>query len=644
VLRVFGTPHIEGDKGSKLPAKAFALVAMLRLDFQNVADRSVIAARLWESLPDPGANLRMLLSQLRRWQQSSGIVLLKWSARRIWRDDDCAAMDLDRFMVARSMEASFGPGELADLYGGEFLLGLDFSSDPELSAWTHMQRQHLKDRLIIAGLGAANAAIGPEAIRLLQVLGHQAPLDEAVERSLLTHLAAGRFNAARDEYAAFRVRLRAELDCEPALETRALARQLGLTVAEDTPIHPALAAAPAPAAPAPAVPPSGLPRVLLLPPELGPLPFPRGLTLLAMSLIDDVTFSLCRLRSFAVIAPHTARQLARSESKLSPQAVGADYVLSTRLLPGHRPGQYRLGLSLTRESTQEVLLGDALPFSQNDLGPRHADLAAAIVERVAALIERSELKAFRRTGEASSYVHYLLGQERMRVIELTDLRKARKAFRRATDLMPTFAPAISAQARTLNFEWLLLGRSDREPLLEAVRLARQAIEVDSLEASGYRELGHALIYLRDLDEGLVRYEEALSRAPHHADILMNAADAMVHNSRHGDARDLMDLALSLNPLPPDDYLWIDAAVHFFQHRPESALRSIHRARNPEPMMRLAAACAADAGDLASAFKYRDRIMARQPDFRLDDWKKLIPVKDPLDQDKFVDALRKAGFQ
>ena len=41
VLRVFGTPHVEGDRGSRLPTKAFALVAMLRIDFQNVADRAV---------------------------------------------------------------------------------------------------------------------------------------------------------------------------------------------------------------------------------------------------------------------------------------------------------------------------------------------------------------------------------------------------------------------------------------------------------------------------------------------------------------------------------------------------------------------------------------------------------------------------
>ncbi len=51
-----------------------------------------------------------------------------------------------------------------------------------------------------------------------------------------------------------------------------------------------------------------IPRVLILPPMAQAQS--RGIDMVALSLIDEITHTLSRARSFAVLAPHTARQVA----------------------------------------------------------------------------------------------------------------------------------------------------------------------------------------------------------------------------------------------------------------------------------------------------------------------------------------------
>ncbi|MDO8360293.1 MAG: tetratricopeptide repeat protein [Devosia sp.] len=634
MLRLTGTPRIvvEGRLAARLPDKLYCLVALLILRFNGAADRGVIASLLWEDRDGDAAraNLRNLLSQLKGWQERTGTRLLHADTSRVWRAPDCEVADLDLLLAVRPATGNDELETIDGLFEGDLLGGRGADLGLDLLAWLDEQNASLWERFVGLVLPAAtNGGAGAE--RSLRRMLERMPLDERVERALLTNLSRQKSaEAVRAEYRRFAERLGCD-GLEPELETRLLAGSLGVAFAQAVAIG---ADARKPARP-------GLPRVLILPPAASE-GVKRSAERIAASLVDDVTFGLCRMRTFAVIAPHTARLISREEPE-TRQTVDADYVLFTRLLPGNGEGDYRFGFSLARALTGEILMGDQLRFSLGDLPVRHADITRLVARLVAGEIERSEQNTSRLTRSPTAYTYFLMGQERLRMVDLPDLRAARGAFRHALELEPDFAPAMSMTARTLSMEWLVLNRGDDELLVQARRMASLAVERDPLDPSGYRELGNAALYSHDLDAALEHLEEARTRAPHHADVLLDHADALAHNSRFHEAKRTIDEAMSLNPLAPDEYRWVAATIQFFLRDFRGALRLSLGMANPEPLGRVIAASAHLIGDKETASFWRNRMLERHPDFRVAHWGAIVPMRSSTDRQFFEDAMRSAGF-
>jgi Flp pilus assembly protein TadD len=524
-----------------------------------------------------------------------------------------------------------GTLDLLALWHGELLAGRGADIGPELATWLDDQSALLWERLLSLILPAA-AVGGVEAEGVLRRLAQLAPLDERVVRALLTNLSRHRSSGLVDaEYQSFVRRLREDTGGPPELDTRLLAASVGARPrtmngpqASDFPEQSVK-----------------LPRVLVLPPlasETGK----RSAERIAASLVDDVIFSLCRMKTFAVIAPHTARAVSADRGSAA-SIRDVDYVMFTRLLPGDGGADYRFGFSLAHGSTGEILVGDSLRFSLDTLPLRHGELAALISRIVAGEIERSEFGRYRAGHAPTAYVYYLLGQQRLRMVDLPDLRAARRAFQHALELAPTFAPAMSMIARTLSIEWFVLNRTDNDLLAHARSLASQAVDVDPTDPGGYRELGNAALYSHDLDASLHYLTEARERAPHHADVLLDNADSLLHNSRYAEARKVIDQAIQLNPLPPDEYLWVQATIQFFQKDYRGAKQTALQMKNPGPLGRLISVCAHLTGEYEQARYWRDFMLERHPDFRVKDWGRLVPLRNAADKRFFEDAMRKAGF-
>ena len=636
MLHLLGTPRIafEGRPTTRLPDKAYVLLCLLTLKFGGIADRGTIAALLWEDKDTDAAraNLRNLLSQLRIWQDKHQIIVLKADASRVWRDVDCVSSDLDELLPGDPPETDGAISARLALYGADLLQGLTLDDDPSLFSWVRHERAELKSRILDSTLASAERA-GQAVGKALRQAAEFDPGNERIERALLAHLFRfGSPATVREEYRNFARRLRSEMGIEPELETRSLARALGvgLDAAAQTVERPKVLNR------------RGLPRIMILPPVETDFA-KRGARLAAMSLIDDVTFTLCKMRTFAVIAPHTARLVGLDPANAAKTG-GLDYVLFTRLLPGNGDTDYRLGFSLTRTATQEVLLGDHFRFTLADLADRHADIAKVIVALVSSGIAEQELGLSRGSKSPSAYVYFLMARERLRSIDLPQLRAARNALRHAIELEPGFAPAMSLLSRTFSLESFLRNGGDDELLAQSRSFALKAIEHDPMDAAGYRELGNAALYTRDLDEALDYFAEARRLAPHHADVLLDSADALVHNSRHLEAKKLMQQAFSLNPLAPDEYRWVASTIHFFLHDYQTSLDLALSMANPEPLGRMISAAAHLVGDGELSSMWHDRMMERHPDFRVADWRKLVAVRSSADQQFYEDALRGAGFR
>ena len=629
MLRLFGPTRVIGGSGQRLPRAAFLAVALLDLAPSRVMTREALAARLWEGAPAVKANasLRTLVSRIRAWEQGTSDTVLKVTPFTLGRDDTTLPSDLSRFLAIESVDSAASLRLLSELYAGDFLA--DIGDGAELTAqWLAEQRTWLRDRFVKLALAGVQHASGEVAQQVLRRLADEAPYDDAVARASMV---AARndpleVRAIYDRYAA---RLSVDLGNAPEARTDALLREL----TNETP-----AAAqfrldePSPAM---AVSVDSIPRVLILPPADSPLPVPDRK--LGEMLIDEVTHTLGRLRTFAVFAPHTARALANSPFP-SGNPYGADYLVTARFAPS--APDTRLCIALTRLETHEQLLSEELRFTPADLSAHHFHLAAAIGTRLASGIERTERRVYRTTGSANAYVHYLLGCEDVRSVDLRIIRRAMSHFRKALKLSRDFAPARAMLARAISVEWLLLDRDERARIEKAIALAREATDLDPLDPNGHREVGHALIYAGAIDEAVESLRSAAQLGPHSADVLFQYGDGLTHQGNIAEARQVLDKALALNPLAPDLYYWASASVDYFLGDYASASATAGHMKNRGPAARFIAAVEAMNGNLDEAARHRDIYLAEHPDFRLADY--LFPFK-PRELEHYFEGLRRAGF-
>lgn len=385
-----------------------------------------------------------------------------------------------------------------------------------------------------------------------------------------------------------------------------------------------------------------IPRLLIVPPNCqSPLVDAQDHQI-ARSLVTDVTISLCRSRLYDVVAPYSAMRVTSGPAWV--EMVPADYVVVTDVVLANKTLPVALlSIDVIATGSDKRIYRSEVELHQGTLQSIHDNFCSILADKICGEIGAHELRKYRRTGAASAYVHYLLAMRRGDRNDLRSLVKAQRSLLRSVQLSPDFVPSLAQLARTKTLEWLELGSHDRALLHEAQHLARRAHSYEPYDSASLREIGHAALYLHDLEGAWEHFEAAHDLAPNHADLLVDQADALTHLSRHDEAEAKISRALSLNPLAPDDYYWIGGAVSFFRGEYKQALARLQAMQSPGLALRLMAACSAMLNDTESANLYREQALARDPSFTVDKWQSLYPAPNGDDTAHYLNALILAGF-
>jgi tetratricopeptide (TPR) repeat protein len=277
------------------------------------------------------------------------------------------------------------------------------------------------------------------------------------------------------------------------------------------------------------------------------------------------------------------------------------------------------------------------------LSQQYHAIARRVVGSVAAQVERNELDRLGAEQHPNAYQHYLIGQRLLKRIDLPETRAARKAFRRAINQDPHFSAALAGLARTDHMEWLLTARGDHELLKSAEQFADHAIKTYAESSGGYRELGVAKLFQGQFDESIAAFEKAEDISPCHADLIADYADTLIHSSDPVRGLAKIEMAIELNPLAPDVYHWTAAGANYCLERYEAALACLSRMEDQSHISRVAAACWGMLGDRKKAHAYKRRTMATHPDFEIDKWLSIMPIREQWQKDQYREGLRKAGF-
>ncbi len=597
-LQTFGGLRLLDAAGRerKFPRKGLLLLAYLAIGTSAEISRDEAAEFLWGSDDRALAftNLRKLISRLR----AADGALLTFSASHLSLNRTLLVCDTD---IMETTGEAAPLSALVDLMSRTFLPELD-EAEGIASRWLKDQRQRqleiLRARLLqtspVVSTAIEMAASRQAAFFLLERL----PGDQQVRDTL----------SIGPRVTVIERPVQRESELAPPLVSWT-----------ENPLHL-----------------SKLPRVALLPPvgmHVANLEIPT-----ASALIDDVAIALCTLRGLSIVAPYTAERIRASDDKLFLlEQYDISYVVDTKLTGDG------LFVQIIFVPSDNVIYAERFDIARGLLSSHRKALAEMVTDRILSELKRNERALVDYEFHPGAYQRYLAGVQQMSRLTLPSVRAARKAFREALQHNADFSHAFSGIAKTYSIEWVLTARGDLELLRKAENSARLAIERDPDIAYGYKELGMAKLYLGKIDESIEALARAEELSPHYADAVYSFADTLVHASRPKEGLEKIERAISLNPLGPDEYFWCAAGASYFVGSFDKAVSRIQNMSNQSSAYRLLAASCAMLGDTKRANHYRRKDREANPQFDLQKWLEVVPIREHWQKEMYREGLLKAGY-
>lgn len=628
------------DRETGFPEKGLLILAYLLTSGEGEVARARISRLVWgaDDLSRGLTNLRQTATRITARQKELGAQLLEFTQSHVRLVPGAVTCDVEVLMdlqAAGPDEVHQRLGKAITFYRYPFLSEID-PVTPDYRAWI-VEMQHRCCEIYTSAIRMAapltRSAADEVLVREAAMRVFRYDPDNIVAKTVL----AGAPAAVADPVEAAPVvpvaNTRGSLS-----ETRAegVADALGLLRAmyqkrkEET----SLPASVRPAA-APVIDLAPLPRLAILPPgdEEGGI---------VSAFLEDVTIGLCSCRTLRIVAPYTAQRISRQNEKAETIIRHSiNYVLDTRITADR--GDPSLFAQLIYVANDEVVWADRYRLDPSDFMAHRREIARQVVTNISAAVGRNEETRLYFEEDPAAYFHFLEGQKSLQRYTLPDIRRARKSFRAALQEKQDFGPALSGLARTNHLEWLITARGEPELLHSAEVYAKEAIQRSGDLTSGYRELGVAKLFLGAFDESVDALMTAERLSPQYADVLVDFGDTLVHSSRPAEGLVKLEKAIELNPVTPDGYLWAAAGANYYLEDYSQALRYIERMADPTPALRLAAACRAMQGEIKQAKSLARRLREHYPDFEVDQWISVLPIKEEWQREHYREGLKKAGL-
>lgn len=672
-LTVFGEATVSqgGQLVPRVPANFLRIVTYLLLENDSHSvSRGKLSQVLWSDTDQAHAsmNLRQSLARIRKFQDLYGLNLIEGDATYIYFNKSQIEAELLRVDLLEYIDcANKGDVEsvlhLVDIYNGDLLAQND-PQNSDFDNWLDVKRIKLRDDVISMLLDVVNRPIGvsiDEKRRCARKLIEIDPYQEVGYRILMqTASQLGLIAKVERTFRECTQKLRDDLDVEPEEETIELYQKLLPKFVPASTGSVVLSQKPAPLRghgieirTPQAIQAStqieqnkkaGLPRVIVL---YMPHNAADPVEQLAASLVDDITLGLCRLRTLSVVAPYTSNRVV-TESTIDSfvglkQQFGVSYAVDSKIV--RRDGFCFLSVKLVDVVTQEIIWAEKQKFDYVLPEQQYRQLSIRIILSVVSIIEKSELDRYNKLDQdPNAYYWYLTGKREIDKFDLPKLHQARQSFKNALTASPDFVPALSGIARTMQKEWLMLARSEKDLLIEGEQIAKRAAPTDPDDERPLRELGTISMYLGKFDDSLEYFDLGETINPQHADLLADYADALNHCGHLELSLEKIEQAIKLNPLAPDYYYWVGAGTLHDLDRYQEAIEFIERMQNPHVAARPMAACWAMLGEKDKAIECRDKALEANPNFKIDDWMKSICLRVPAQRQKYENSLREAGFQ
>jgi DNA-binding SARP family transcriptional activator/Tfp pilus assembly protein PilF len=635
-LRLLGSLELSrGGEVLALPAsrKVRALLGYLVLASRPVA-RSQICELLWDVPNDPRGELRWCLSKIRGLIDEKG-------RKRVIADGATIRLDLtdchvDTLEVTRAPEHGIQKlgverqSELAGLFAGELLEGLEIARSPMFDAWITAERRRFRGIQTVLLENLARALPHDAAAPYLDEWLRLAPFDRKAHELLLGSLAGqGRIAEGEAHLASASKLFEADgLDAAPLRDIWRQAREAG---AARQSIAPAVELAAATLTEirrfAPDAPASGRRASIAVMPFMDRSSAADTRGGLADALAHDVIVRLAKLRSLFVIAQGTT--FALRDRGVGPEEAGrmlnVDYVVSGATRRSGR--RLTVNADLIETRTARVIWAEVFDDTINDA----LDVLDAIGNRIVAAIAH-EIEMVERNrailkppNSLDAWEAHHRGLWHMYRFNRNDNERARQFFTQAVELDPTFARAYAGLSFA-HFQNAFLGwKKAATEIDRAYEAAGRSLMVDDRDPAAHWAMGRALWLRRQQDQSITELERAVDLSPNFA--TAHYTLAFVH-SQSGDPRAAIsasDHSRNLSPFDPMLFAMLGARalglarLGEYEQAAEWALKAAARPNAHQHIMAIAALSLALCGRIDEADQYKARIRERASNYRMADF-------------------------
>ena len=225
---------------------------------------------------------------------------------------------------------------------------------------------------------------------------------------------------------------------------------------------------------------------------------------------------------------------------------------------------------------------------------------------------------------------------------------ARGMAEEAIALDPKYAEAYALLGATyINDVYLGTSRSPKDSIAKATGLIQKALAANGSLADARSMLGVLYSWSGRYDEGIAEAERGVELDPNSGQANYNLTLVLRWAGKSKEAIPVIQKALRLEPIPPDNYVQQLALVYLQTGDCKEAIATCDKGlkRQPDHLISriIMAAVYGSCGREKEAQKEAAEVLRINPKFTVESFMRNIPYKNPSDRDRTTQGLRKAGL-